>query len=223
MATNVGETYFAAPNVVNLGDGACWTNQFESQLPCFVPASPIGNWALQWDVSRDDSSGFRFRRLTQAFAGSGRVTNASNWRPSPDAKWGFVLSYSADGVMPLMWTMTVPPWPGYDNIRRDNFIYEKIDLGPGAARAEVRFGYEENGQLRQFYCTSRQEACVTRADGKLFNYLTADGHSGKPCATGCSVQVPTISGRILWWQAFRSADSGATWTPEGQPEPIAQK
>jgi len=142
----------------------------------------------------------------------------------PDASWGLMLATYADGVFPVMFVAKLLPWPGYDDKRRDNFIAQPPaprGLGPGAALAEIRFGYEEFGPPGQFFCTSRLEVCATAAASVPFNYIVSDGHSGTSCASGCTITIPAISGRILWWQEFRSADGGTTWTAQGQVQPLA--
>lgn len=213
-STAVGDVYFsAAAAIANMS--SCFTNHMEAALPCLVPASPLGTWAVQDDISRKDIFNRWFRRLTMAFNAPSRQYTATNWRSMPDASWGFMLTTYADGISPVMFVAKLPPWPGYDQVRRDDFIPQTVKLGSGAALAEVRFGYEEYGTPGQFYCTSRKESCVSRADSVLFNYVSADGHAGTSCATGCSVTVPGLPGRILWWQEFRSSD-GITWSPQGQ-------
>jgi hypothetical protein len=221
--TTVGQLYMSSPAAITSG-GACFTNHMEAALPCIVPASPIGTWAVQHDISVGDPYGRRFRRLTMAFNAPGRQYTATNWRPMPDASWGLMLTTFADGVFPIMFAAKLPPWPGYDSVRRDNFIPRTMQLGPGAALAEVRFGYEEFGSPGQFLCTSRGEVCASgpasSASGP-FNYITTDGHSGVACASGCTITVPALPGHILWWQEFRSADGGTTWTAQGQLQPAA--
>ena len=156
-----------------------------------------------------------------AFNAPGRQYTATNWRSMPDASWGLMLTTYADGVFPVMFAAKPPPWPGYDLVRRDNFITQTVQLGPGAALAEVRFGYEEFGTPGQFFCTSRQEACASGPASAPFNYITTDGHAGVACASGCSITIPALPGRVVWWQEFRSADGGTTWTAQGQLQPAA--
>jgi hypothetical protein len=137
----------------------------------------------------------------------------------PDASWGLFLTQYADGIFPVMWAAKLPPWPGYDTVERDDFIQLPINLGSGAELAEIQFGYEENGPYNQFYCTTRAEACAS--GGAPFRYVTTDGHAGISCANGCSINIPALSGRLLWWQEFRSPDGGFTWVAQGQPDVLA--
>jgi hypothetical protein len=56
---------------------------------------------------------------------------------------------------------TPPPYT-LDGVARDRFVpvLVVVNSAKGAARALVRFGYAENGPSENFYCTSRQEACI---------------------------------------------------------------
>jgi len=214
--SSVGDVYFSdSAAIIN---GTCYTNQMDANIPCVINASPIGTWAVQQDLSQNNPQGSLLRRLTMAFTAPSRQYTYTNWRPTPDGSWGFMLNQYADGVFPIMWMAKLPPWQGYDTIRRDDFIPEQLQLGPGEGLAEVRFGYEEFGTPTQFYCTSRREPCVSRSDSTLFNYVASNGHSGSSCASGCKVTIPALPGRILWWQEFRSSDGGATWSAHGQPD-----
>jgi hypothetical protein len=219
-STTVGQVYMSSPVAITTA-GGCFTNHMEAAIPCIVPASPIGTWAVQHDISVNDPYGRRYRRLTMAFNAPGRQYTATNWRPMPDASWGLTVTTFADGVFPVMFAAKLTPWPGYDAVRRDNFIPQPMKLGTGAALAEIRFGYEEFGTPGQFFCTSRQDACASGPSSAPFNYIAGDGHSGVACAAGCTITVPALPGRVLWWQEFRSTDGGTTWTAQGQLQPAA--
>ncbi len=144
----------------------------------------------------------------------------------------------------MLWIAKLPPWPGYDDIRRDRYIMTPVQGTGGAAFSEIRFGYEEYGTtltsmaypstqtsepLRrradkdgQFFCTSRHDGCATSKTPDAenpFQWLGADSHSGTPCQNGCTIPVPALSGRLLWWQEYHSND-GASWTPVGVPQRV---
>jgi hypothetical protein len=209
-----GNIYFSDSMAVISSEGACYTNHMEANLPCLLNASPVGGWILQQDISQNNTGGYLMRRLTQAFMNPGRVQPFSSWRPTPDAKWGMIVNNWADGFAPLMWFAKLSPWPGYDSVRRDNFLQVPVQIGPGAALAEVRWYYGENGG----YCTSRAETCATASsptNTNPFNFITADGHSGTSCASGCTINVPLLAGRVAFAQVYRSADGGTTWVGQG--------
>lgn len=221
--TAAGDVVFFVPGKLSASN--CFTNQMEAAIPCIVPASPIGTWAVQEDLSIGGDTGYGSftRRLTMAFNAPSRQYTFTNWRPSPDAKWGMMLTTFADGIMPVMMLARLPEWPGYDSIRRDAFLMKPIELGSGEALAEIRFGYQENGQLGQFYCTKRTEICTTTTtptNTDPFNFINLNGHSGTTCAAGCTVKVPVLPGRTVWWQEFRSKDGGITWEGVGSPAPL---
>ena len=83
----------------------------------------------------------------------------------------------------------------------------------GFNTAYVRFGYTPN-----FYCSSRQEACIANAatvqsGSSVFSYETSDSYSGLACATGCTVTIPALSQRVLWYQwVFRNTSTGGMQT-----------
>ncbi len=77
---------------------------------------------------------------------------------------------------------------------------------PGAVKAFIRFGYVENGPADGFLCTTRTDSCVVgittkpSADPFFFEHMESDGWKGTPCSAGCTISVPAISRRILYYQ-----------------------
>jgi hypothetical protein len=214
--SSVGDVYFSDSAAIIQSN--CWTNQLDANLPCVIPASPIGTFMVQQDLSQNNAQGSLLRRLSQAFMAPSRPYTYANMRPTPDGTWGFMLDQYADGVFPVMLMAKLPPWQGYDTIRRDSFVLSPVQIGPGAALAEVRWYYDEDGG----YCTTRAETCVTNgAGGSTYNFLTADGHSGVSCAAGCTINFPAIPGRIAYKQTWRSSDGGTTWFAASTVESVA--
>jgi hypothetical protein len=124
----------------------------------------------------------------------------------------------------------LPPFPPVDSVVRSAFQPTLVKLTPPAGlavnNATIQFGYAENGSPGQFYCTSRQEKCLaTAATVPLVPFLFASegaggvetGVSGLPCATGCSVAIPAISQRILYYQVkYRDASNNTVATSQIQ-------
>ncbi len=75
--------------------------------------------------------------------------------------------------------------------------------------ARVRFGYSENGLPGSFYCTARQEACVT--GGSPYSFVS-ESPQWQACTGGCSIQVPAIPGRVLFY-AIDTQDGSGTPIP----------
>ena len=73
--------------------------------------------------------------------------------------------------------------------------------------AYLRFGYAENG-FGFLNCTSRQESCVSVSTATTFSATdpfrleTSESASYTPiaCSSQCMIQVPAISGRVLYSQ-----------------------
>jgi hypothetical protein len=95
--------------------------------------------------------------------------------------------------------------------------------------AVVQFGYAENGDPKNFYCSSRQEKCLaTAATVPAVPFLFPSegtggleaGVTGLPCAGGCTVAIPAISQRMLYYQVkYRDASNRTVAT--GQVETVA--
>ncbi|MEI9811568.1 MAG: hypothetical protein WDO18_02335 [Acidobacteriota bacterium] len=106
-----GQIYFYSTTAIT-DQPYCYTNHLEADIPCFFPVNPLGSWAVQQDISQSDTEGNRVRRLTMGFTGPGRQTTASNWRPTPDGKWGLLATPWADGVAPMLWIAKLPALAG---------------------------------------------------------------------------------------------------------------
>ena len=101
--------------------------------------------------------------------------------------------------------------------------------GLAVDNATIEFGYSENGDPGQFYCTSRQEKCLaTTATVPAVPFLfPSDGAgglesrvAGMPCANGCTIAIPAISQRVLYYRVkYRDASNRTVAT--GQVETIA--
>jgi hypothetical protein len=124
----------------------------------------------------------------------------------------------------------LPPFPPTDSVVRSTFQPLAVNLTPptglAVSNAIVQFGYTENGSPGQFYCTSRQEKCLATAAAVPvvpFQFASEGaggveaGVSGVPCTNGCSVAIPAISQRILYYQVkYRDASNNTVATSQIQ-------
>ena len=199
---NVPRATIAAPKPY------CGTNHYASSLPCLLTANAIGGSVLQWDVSKNDPEGLAFRRITMGFSGPGRQYTFSNARATPDGGWVMLPGFWLDGYRTDLLLAKLPPWPASDTIRRDDFqmVERTIITTENAPRVRLRFGYAENGAPESLYCTTRRESCV--ASGTPFSWLH-EAPLGIACDGSCTVHIPSLSGRVLYYQVDRLSSTGS--------------
>jgi hypothetical protein len=87
----------------------------------------------------------------------------------------------------------------------------------GTVNAYVRFGYNPS-----YFCSDRQEICVANAGtlqsgNSVYSYETSDSYAGLACTTSCTVVLPALSQRILWYQwVFRDGSNNVVATSPAQ-------
>jgi len=164
---------------------------------------------MQYSLSNDpDGDGAR-RISTLAMAESSPVLADGSYALGQ-------LPVTSAGASGKIMLMKLPPYPGpTKGLNRHTWIPIPVTAGipAGFNTAYVRFGYTPN-----FYCSSRQEACIANAatvqsGSSVFSYETSDSYSGLACATGCTVTIPALSQRVLWYQwVFRNTSTGGMQT-----------
>lgn len=209
--------------------GTCYTNTFNYMAPCFIGANPMGGWATQVQIDPIDSTGRRFRKLTQGLSAPGLQWTFTTWLQTPGGKWGFFSAPYVNGLRNDYFAMKLPPWPGslqgQDANNRSNFIpiSRRLPASPGSQYARARFGYAENGPPSSLFCSSRQEACSTEipasAAGDPYSFV-AEAGTHLQCISGCTVAIPAISGRIVYFMIDRLDGSGNI-TSTGPLEAVA--
>jgi len=134
---------------------------------------------------------------------------------TPDGAWLLFPAYDFGGNEFQILSAKMPPYPALDSLDRSTFLPMSVQLAPptgsGVDNAIIRFGYAENGGSDQYYCTSRKEACYAAASTipvTPFQFPSdgSDGTisslSGMPCASGCTVAIPALSQRVLYYQVL---------------------
>jgi hypothetical protein len=210
-----GDFYIAATTLQTAGlpGGQCITNDATVGAPCGFGLWPGMGWALQVRQTPLDTNGTGMRRLTQGFwPGIGQYY-AYNWVSSPEGKWGFFAGNPL-GQRPKagnsgsdVYAMKLPPWPPADNVGRTTYVSMPIALqGTSGDQIRIAFGYGENGDPSKFCCTTRQEKCWTSASPAPLSPFVFDGETQNktPCNPACSVSIPAIPGRIVFYQIERS-------------------
>ena len=218
--------YVAAPGG-GFNGGQILTNNMSVPQLAIYPASPIAGWAIQQRMTPNDLTGSGTRRLTQSFAIPTTHYYASNWRPGPPiAKgggvWGFhpVMFGQAQwkgDALGLTWMLSrVPPYPVTDATNRTAFVNVPVKLsGVSGDNIRIAFGYGENGNPANLYCVSRQETCWTSSTATASNpfLFAGETQSKTSCSSGCTVNIPAIPGRILFYQIERSNGSNVSVSP----------
>ncbi len=112
--------------------------------------------------------------------------------------------------------LKLPSLPEPDGIRRSTFIPMTFSVTPpaGTDNVVVEFGYDAS-----FHCSeNRAEVCIAakasldEADPYTYPSERSGGEagiSGVPCPSTCSVTVPALSNRMLYWRVkYRNSANG---------------
>jgi len=177
----------------------CGVSYF-TNTPCAIPANPDLAQDVQAGMDQADARGVYWRGLGRMWrAWNGNLDGFANARSTPDGSWAFVTRPWADGVHCDWFAVKLPPWPGQDAVNRAGFVAVPVTVNaaPGSTQVRIRFGYAENGSPTSFFCTTRQEACTT--SGAPFAYAS-DTQTDAGCATGCTVNIPAIGGRVVYYE-----------------------
>ena len=236
--SNPGDIYVNCPNVNTRGAsgyGCMWWME-NLDIPvdiCVGNMSAYLNSITQMGFKKNDFAGALGRTLTKGLTRYKIIDPYWHGKALSDASWVMFRSMYANGAWTDILLGKVPPYPPVDSVVRWTFqpIPVKLTAPPGLAvnNAVIQFGYVENGGAGQFYCTSRQEKCMaTAATVGAVPFLfpsegaggVETGITGVPCATGCTVAIPAISQRMLYYQVkYRDASNRTVAT--GQIETIA--
>jgi hypothetical protein len=201
--------------------GECWAGSQPGEIYVNVPSlssdlcafhvSPYGQAVMQFGLD-----GKSHRSLIRGLAGAwrrwGTMTNA---RALPDGQWMvFPTTIFDDNTSGESTSMLarIPPMPAWDGIDRTDFVPITVTV-PGRAGAKktiVEFGYDP---ALSFRCTQRREACIadtaTYDLSDPYKFAETDDYSGVDCTADCSIQIPAIADRILYYRWKYRAEDGS--------------
>jgi hypothetical protein len=113
-----------------------------------------------------------------------------------------------------LWMVKIPTYPPKDSVARSTFIPVPVRLTPpagmGVHNAVVEFGYTPT-----FRCTTRDEACFANLasvnESNPFVWPSDVGGessvTGLACGSGCTVVIPALSQRVLYYR-WKYRDAG---------------
>lgn len=210
--SSAGEFFVSAPNSTK-GTACPGFDQFKdvNAVPCAVSGGIYMSWSVQKLL--DPYPGLT-RKLTMGLTGHGRQIQYGRTDSMPEGKWVRVPAYWLDGVRSDFLLAKVPSVDPVDGVDRSRFQMVRVKL-PGvtnATHAVVDFGYEEFGRPTDFYCTTRRERCTVPGLAP-FSYAS-EPVSPAACSGGCTIDVPALPQKILYYRA-RYLDAGGrtvlTW------------
>lgn len=214
----VGEFFINAPFVNTRSDGTYGSslNVGEASLIndlLIFNSDAYLNAVIQVGYRSNDPVGALGRTLTKALLRYKILDSNMNVKSLPKASWLLFWNAAMPGAGHGVMAAKMPPYPAVDSVNRAVFVPLVLSLSPPNGitldNAIVEFGYAENGAPDQFYCTSRHEACLAvsaavPADPFKFPSDGADGTAesipGVPCVSGCSVAIPGLPQRLVYYK-----------------------
>jgi hypothetical protein len=175
---------------------------------CVGDLSAYAGNLVQVGVAAQDIFGALSRRLGPNYAKWNMMDVYWTLNGSSNGLLGFSQVLWLDGVRTENLITVIPPYPAPDSISRGTFIPISVTTAPPPSLmvndAIVEFGYAENGDPGGFFCTSRQESCVAvsgAVDASTpFFYEQVEAHSGARCSAGCTVAIPALPQRVLYYR-----------------------
>lgn len=171
---------------------------------CVLDMGSMTMNATQVGITKVDIDGIYSRRVTAALSRYHWVNQFWNVKILPDGKSLIVMSSFLQGQRNALLLVKLPPFPSPDGANRRDFLPHTVNVPtpqlPGVTNAVIQFGYDKN-----YFCSSRREACVqgavTDPVNVPFNYKS-ENPAGVPCQNGCAIPVQAISQRILYYQVI---------------------
>jgi hypothetical protein len=200
--SSAGDVYVNCPTIQNR---YCYqlpagNENYDADNVCVTDNGAYTQGITQVDMRTGGGSGAGGRLITHALSAY-RLGNVYwNAKGTPDGRWLIVQSSSLGGQRSDALLVKLPPIPEPDSNRRCGFVSMTlpniaIPDGTDADNVVVRFGYDP-----AFRCTSRRDACVKgNQPGNDFSFAS-EPFDGVPCAGGCSIVLPAISQRVLYYQ-----------------------
>jgi hypothetical protein len=132
----------------------------------------------------------------------------ANARTLPDGSW--IMCFTFPQGHTTVWLGKIGSYPPASSVNRANYIPVPVQLPAksGAVKAVIDYGFDEN--LR---CTNRTDGCVATGalptDPNPF-YWASESYSGAACSSGCTIKIPAIGGRMVYYRPRYLDASGAT-------------
>ncbi len=126
-----------------------------------------------------------------------------NTRMLPDGSAILAQAAEVDGGRTSIIMTQLTSWsPDSVNGAMPGSVTFKLPAVSGADNAVIEFGYAENGTTTGLYCTGRAEACVKGNQAGTDYGFAGESITGVSCAAGCSITVPGISRRVLYYEVI---------------------
>ncbi len=142
-------------------------------------------------------SGAATRVITQALSRYFWTDQFWNAKSTPDGSWALIHTRWA-GLRDEAFVVRMPPIAGSSTVV-SGYVPVAVAVPP-AAWARVRFGYNTS-----FQCSSDGDACLT--GGQPWSYAR-ENPAPSACASGCTINVPAIPGRVLYYRIEQTDASG---------------
>ena len=229
--STVGQVYVNCPGVAFFTAGAAYCNGVATHggnplgAGNDICVGNIGNAAdaiIQYSLDQpSDYYGTSRRALVSATSWLRMVYGFENNALLPDNSWLLYRQEWLNYQRPEMWMAKMLPYPPRDSVNRGTFVPIPITLSPPAGldvnNAVIEFGYQEYGAPQIINCTTRNDACVATAatvpPGNQPFYFASESPAGASCASGCTITIPAISQRVLYYQVqYRTAGSAVIAT-----------
>lgn len=180
--------------------------------PCFTLGPNVAGSFTQNEVDQPDYFGQFWRNETFCLNGPNRNINYANMHGLTTGDWNVCPTAWGNGQRADIFGVYNPPWV-IDSSNRSYYTLTQVSTTlPTGTSIRARFGYGPN-----LYCSSRLEQCSTAvpsADSDPYVYV-GETQQWTTCTTGvaCAIQIPSISGRMLYYILDQKVGSNITSGP----------
>jgi hypothetical protein len=224
----VGDVYANCPGVTVPSSGGagvgCNAGSYHPGTPfgtgndiCIQNRAAVADSITQYTLAQTDYYGALSRNLSGAGERLRMVTNTENNAALPDMSWMLYRAEFLNLDRQELWMFQYPAYPTPDAYNRGTFIpitTPTFTPPGGTNNTVVDFGYQEYAQGGVPYCTTRLDTCEATAATIPTGFqpfkFSSETPTGTTCMSGCTLTIPAISQRALYWRLRYQNSSNAT-------------